>query len=47
MRLRGWQGRLPLLNQLHWRANDSLAAALVALLLGLLLAVDYLAVRLS
>ena len=47
MRLRGWQGRLPLLNQLYWRASDSLAAVLVALLLGLLLAVDCLAVPLS
>jgi cobalt/nickel transport system permease protein len=43
MRLRGWQGRLPLLSQLHWRAKDSLAAVLIALLLGLLLAVDHLA----
>jgi cobalt/nickel transport system permease protein len=40
MRLRGWRGRLPLLDVRDWRARDSLAALLTGLLLAALLAFD-------
>jgi len=40
MRLRGWQGRLPLLDQLHWRATDTAAALALAAVLALLLVID-------
>lgn len=40
MRLRGWRGRLPLLDVLVWRTRDSLAALLTGLLLAALLGFD-------
>ncbi|MDZ7752816.1 MAG: cobalt ECF transporter T component CbiQ [Gammaproteobacteria bacterium] len=41
MRCRGFQGRLYLLPQERWRPRDSLGAMMMALLLGMLIALEY------